>query len=286
MRDGLALARKVGNRYWENAFCGQVYPFFAIGAWDELVEMVDQLPQEQWLEARQAFSSVLTSGVAAAAHRGRLDQAHGIVQMLDELTESADVQERSAIRAARPSCASSISGRTRRSASPSWRWRSSATMGVSQEYVKESYFVAGEAAFALGDLAKVEELVAMVEKLPPGNSSQFLQGHCLRFRARLAALRGDGGRGRASVQAGGRALPRAGRSVLSRRHRAQQGEWLVAQNRADDAGPFLEEAQQLFEGLQRRALAGTGRAGPRRLGGRLISTAFENALGSALPPPC
>ena len=40
---------------------------------------------------------MLTSGVAAAAHRGRLDQAHGIVRMLDELTDSADVQERSAI---------------------------------------------------------------------------------------------------------------------------------------------------------------------------------------------
>ena len=37
VRDGLALARKVGNRYWEHAYLGQVYPFFASGAWDELV---------------------------------------------------------------------------------------------------------------------------------------------------------------------------------------------------------------------------------------------------------
>ncbi|MGZ4463414.1 MAG: ATP-binding protein [Gaiellaceae bacterium] len=42
VRDGLALARKVGNRYWELAYLGQVYPFFACGAWDELFEMIEQ----------------------------------------------------------------------------------------------------------------------------------------------------------------------------------------------------------------------------------------------------
>ena len=36
-RDGLALARSVGNRYWEWSFLGFAYPLFALGDWDDVV---------------------------------------------------------------------------------------------------------------------------------------------------------------------------------------------------------------------------------------------------------
>ena len=250
VREGLALARKVGNRYWELALLGQVFPFFAIGAWDELVEMIEQLPEERWLEARQAFTSVLTSGVAAAAHRGRLEQAHGIVRMLDELTESADVQERSAIACGkallclvdeRPEEALRLAERSMEVVE---------TMGVSQEYVKEAYFIAGEAALALGDVAKIEELVAMIEVLPPGSSSQFLQGHCLRLRARLAVLRGDADEAERLFKRAAARFRELGVPFYLAVTALEQGEWLVEQKRAEDAGPFLEEARELFEELR------------------------------------
>jgi class 3 adenylate cyclase/tetratricopeptide (TPR) repeat protein len=250
VREGLAFARKVGNRYWEWAFLGQVYPFFAVGAWDELLEMIEQLPKEQWLEARQAFTSVLTSGVTAAAHRGRLDDAHDTVLMLEELTESGDFQERSAIACGkallclvdeRPAEALAFAERSMEAVE---------MMGVAQEYVKEAYFIAGEAALTLGDVAKVEELIAMIEALPPGRTSQFLQGHCLRLRARLAALRGDLDEverlfKRAAARFRELGVPfYLGVTVL------EHGEWLAAHDRADEAGALLAEAREVFAALE------------------------------------
>ena len=60
-------------------------------------------------------------------------------------------------------------------------------MGITQEYCKQSFVTAVEAALALGDLGKAEELLAVVKALPPGSSPQFLQAQSFRFRARLAA---------------------------------------------------------------------------------------------------
>ena len=102
-------------------------------------------------------------------------------------------------------------------------------MGLSQEYVKEAYFIAGEAALALGDLAKVEELVAMVEKLPPGNSSQFLQGHSLRLRARLAALRGDADEAERLFKRAAARFRELGVPFYLGVTALEQGEWLVGQ---------------------------------------------------------
>ncbi len=251
VREGLAFARKVGNRYWEWAFLGQVYPFFAVGAWDELLEMIEQLPKEQWLEARQAFTSVLTSGVTAAAHRGRLDDAHDTVRMLEELTESGDFQERSAIACGkallclvddRPAEALAFAERSMEAIE---------MMGVGQEYVKEAYFIAGEAALTLGDAAKVEELIAMIEVLPPGRSSQFLQAHCLRLRARLAAASdGDGDEVERLFKRAAARLRELGVPFYLGVTALELGEWLAAHDRADEAAALLAEARSVFEELE------------------------------------
>jgi hypothetical protein len=61
VREGLAYARKVGNRYWEWLFLGQAYPFYAVGAWDEVLAMTDQLPSDDWIQARLALASALSN---------------------------------------------------------------------------------------------------------------------------------------------------------------------------------------------------------------------------------
>ena len=202
-----------GNRYWEQAYLGQVYPFFAIGAWDELFEMIDQLPQEQWLDVRQAFSSVAhqrcrggsAPGPARPGPRDRAD-ARG-ADRLGRHPGALRDRVRQGVAVPR-----STSGPTRRCGSPSRSMEVFRTMGVSQEYVKEAYFIAGEAAFALGDIAKVDELVALIERLPPGQLVPVRTGP---FAAAPRAPRGASWRrrrGRAPVQACGRPVPRARRA--------------------------------------------------------------------------
>jgi hypothetical protein len=146
-RDGLALARRVGNRYWEWALLGFAYPLFALGDWDEVLAREDGLPEEDWAQARIAFAALLTAIVPVRVH---------------EALRSAE-----------------LSLETRHA------------MGISFEAVKESFVVAVEAALALDDGARAEELLAVVDTLPPGGSPQFLQAHSARFSARLAARRAD-----------------------------------------------------------------------------------------------
>ena len=77
-------------------------------------------------------------------------------------------------------------------------FESRTNFGFSAEQVKESFVAACEAALALGDHAKVEELVAIVDDLPPGTSTHFLQAQSRPVpRAPRSARRP--GRGRPAV---------------------------------------------------------------------------------------
>jgi class 3 adenylate cyclase/tetratricopeptide (TPR) repeat protein len=95
IRQGLAYARKVGNRFWEWVFLGLGYPFYALGAWDDLLAMQAELPHEDWTEARLAYGTALRSAVPVLVHRGRLLDAKRMASDLAALEQSADIQERS-----------------------------------------------------------------------------------------------------------------------------------------------------------------------------------------------
>jgi len=63
--------------------------------------------------------------------------------------------------------------------------------GMRAAQVKEALVEALEAAFALGDVGKVEELLGVIEALRPGEITPLVQAQGARFSARLAAARGD-----------------------------------------------------------------------------------------------
>jgi hypothetical protein len=137
-------------------------------------------------------------------------------------------------------------------------------MGITQEYAKQAFVTAVEAALALDEIDKAEELLGVVEALPRGSSSQFLQAQAARFRALLSARRGE-------TEEAERRFKRAtglfrelalvfylGIGLL------EYGEWLVSQNRAGDAEPLLAEARATFERLE--ATPWLERAGQAALG--------------------
>ena len=74
-------------------------------------------------------------------------------------------------------------------------------LGIDVPGVKLALFEALEAALALGDTAKLEELLATIEALRPGDRPPLLEAHARRFRSKL-----DGGESRLPRR--GRALPR------------------------------------------------------------------------------
>ena len=248
VRDGLVHARRVGNRQWEWSFLGQLYPLFALGEWDEALEMIEQLPEEQWMEARQAFGPVLPMGSMIHLYRGNLGEALRLAQVFGVLAESDDVQERAtyASSTARILLVQRDAAGATRAAMRPLEMRE--TMGMRQEYIKEAWVTALEGSLELGDTAKTGELLEIVNALPPGSSSQFLQAHAARFRARLAAGQDD------DVEAE-RLFRRAAGSFREMSFPLylgvtllEHGEWLTGQGGAP-AQPLLAEAGEIFARL-------------------------------------
>jgi predicted ATPase/class 3 adenylate cyclase len=247
---GLSLARKVGNRYWEWSFLGFAYPSFALGDWDDVLARADGLPEEDWSQGRIAVATLLTSIVPVNVNRGHVETAKRNTRLFSELEASPDLQEQSQVHFAEAALlfAQGENARALRSAERSLETRHA--NGIAFEAVKESFAVAVEAAFALGDLSRAEELVSIVDGLPHGHSPQFLQAQSSRFRARLAA-------GRVAAEEADRLFRRAAglfRELAFPFYLAlvllEHGEWLVTQERKEDAEPLLAEAHQLFERLE------------------------------------
>ena len=123
-------------------------------------------------------------------------------------------------------------------------------LGLGHEAVKAGFVEAVEAALALGDPAKVEELLAAVEGLRPVEVPQFVRAHAARFRARLAAEAGT----THEVQAGFKSAAGMFREIGAPFYLAvtllEHGEWLMEQDRGDEAKSLFSEAGQVFERLK------------------------------------
>src|SRR5207249_3147375 len=121
---------------------------------------------------------------------------------------------------------------------------------VTDPAVKEGLVEATEAALAVPDLQKAEELLSISESRDPGELTPFLSANSARLRARLAAARGD----HEPVEDRFRTATSLFREFGLVFHVAvtqlEQAEWLTSQQRADDAEPLLAEARRTFEQLQ------------------------------------
>jgi class 3 adenylate cyclase/tetratricopeptide (TPR) repeat protein len=246
VREGLAYARRVGNRRWELQFLGQCYPLVALGKWNELLERTELLPVDS-ITARQA-NAVAGVGVIVLALRGQLDRAERLSLRFTPFATSVDIQERSLHRCGTAwlRLAKGDPGGALQNAEVVLAARGE--QGFSTEYIKEGFVVALEAALALGDVPKANELLDLIDSLPPGHSPQFLQAQSLRFHARIA--------GNADRPEAERLFKRAtglfrelGLPFYLAATTLEYAEWLIGQGRIDDAMPLAAEAREVFDRL-------------------------------------
>jgi ATP/maltotriose-dependent transcriptional regulator MalT len=253
LSEGLAYARKLGNRQWERALSSQIYSAFSLGLWDDALERAALVADEQLAVARLGLSATLCSLVSIHANRGELADAERALAHVAELETSADVQEREAYSAARAMylLAAGEWSDALRLAEERLELRGE-FVGLGAEYMKELFVVALDAAFALNDLATAERVLTMAEELPPGRSSQVLQAQASRYRARLSAVRGEVDEAdRLSKRAAARFRELAMPFYLATTQ-LEHAEWLVQQGRVGEAEPLLTEARDVFDGLRAR----------------------------------
>jgi class 3 adenylate cyclase/tetratricopeptide (TPR) repeat protein len=249
LREGLSLAHRVGNRYWEWSFLGFSYPLFVLGEWDEVLAREQGLPREDWRQARIAFASLLTPIIPVLVHRGEVEEAEARVQRFAELEASADQQEQGQVHFSKATLllAEERYQEALRNAEIALETRRA--NGISYEAVKESWVVAVEAALRLDDLPRAEELFAIVETLPPGRLPQFLRAHSLRFRGRLASSR-DTAEAEQLFTSAAELFRQLDYTFYLAVTLLEQAEWLTTQNRGGEGVALLEEAGEIFQRLQ------------------------------------
>jgi tetratricopeptide (TPR) repeat protein len=249
VRDGLAFARRVGDRRYELQFLAQTYPLFALGKWEELLEWAAVLPEENWIDSRLVFGTVAGVNVIVHVYRGDLDEAERLSTMLGEMGSSPDAQERSGHACGRSRLLLAEGDAAGALHLAETVLVTGEEMGFAQEYVKEAFVAALEAALELGDTTKAEDLVGRIDALPPGNLPQFLQAVSMRFRARLADAKGDSETAERLFKRSTGLFRELAMPFYLAVTELEQAEWLIVHERNDDATPLVAEAREIFERL-------------------------------------
>jgi class 3 adenylate cyclase/tetratricopeptide (TPR) repeat protein len=244
------LARRVGNRYWEQQLAGQLYPAYVLGRWDDLIASSDLVSETDWQNARLAWAAVPLTWVPVRIARGDVGEADRIISMLEELSSSADEQERAAWAAGKAWVELATGDAASALRNGLAAWKSQSILGVRCEAVKEGFVLTLESALRLGDLQTAQELLAAVDALPVGGAPQLLQAQANRFRGRLSddPVRATDFFKRAA----GLFRELAARFWLGVTL-LEHGECLTAHGRAAEAEALLSEAGSIFELLEAHA---------------------------------
>ncbi len=244
----IALARRRGDRRWEsNLRTGGLIELILLGRWDEALTVA---AEEEPLAASETARASLLDIALIHCERGQLEQALALFASGEEQRESDQAQGRAghSVLEARVLRAEGRNAEALAATEPALALRDE--LSIADSRVKRGLVEAIEAALALHDLDRAEELLAIPEALDPGELTPFLQAHTARLRARLDAVRGERERVDERFRTAAALFREFDFVFYLAVTQLEHGEWLTAQNRADEAKPLLAEARASFERLE------------------------------------
>ncbi len=250
-RETLALARKMGDRSYERSGIGELaWVLMQVGEWDEAMDFAALISEADVRDAPTEVLSLLTFA-EAYVHRGEPSRCEQLLAWTAQLEQSDDQQSRSCFIASRSAWLNAVGrhaealGDARTAMSESVEWG-----GPGHQNVKEGFTEACNAALALRDLDTLGELVSFVDALRPGERPPFLQAQGARFRAHLAAARGDrDGAERAFVEAAA-VFTRIRTPFRLAVAQLEHAEWLASLGDTTAAQPLARDASATFARLQ------------------------------------
>jgi class 3 adenylate cyclase/tetratricopeptide (TPR) repeat protein len=250
-RRGLALARKVGNRVWEWTLTTELaYALFVTGRWQEAASLAAEIPEHEG--ASNTTGGLLGSLPEIHVAQGNPGEARKLLARFTAFQASPDVQEHAIHAAARAAVLHAEARHADAVAAGEAAFQARGELGADNQAVKAGFVWAVQAALALGNLGKVEELLTAVETLPPGRRPPLLQAQAARVGARLVAARGERDGVETGFNAAAGMLRELGVSFWLAVTLLEHGEWLPRDADAEPAEPRLVEAGEIFERLAAR----------------------------------
>jgi tetratricopeptide (TPR) repeat protein len=244
---GIAYARRVGDRNWEQVLLGELCWSLALtGRWSEALSFFNQVPEERLVELNAVFLMTLPEPLVA---QGRLEEARRLIALHARHENSPDLQARTSYRAAEAVVLHTEGKEREALAAADEVLTTLLPIRPADQTVKVAFPHALEAALALGERGRAEELLASVEALPPGRLAPSLRAHAARFRARLVAHGGDPREAERGFATAAAIFREYGIPFWLAVTVTEHGEWLIAEDRAPEAAPLLAEARETFERL-------------------------------------
>ena len=239
----LELARRLGDRETEWFSLGNLSEAYVrSGKWDEVDRIVDELPPGLETQAL----ALHTNAAQIARHRGDVAAARGALEKLSPLAESASFQDRGVFVATKLDvlCAEE---RFDEALTLLESWRAESEIEAYAVWVD---LATAEAALESGRVDRAAEAVADVDGRPPGETGPLIRAQSARFRARVAAARGETERAEESFKVAAAAFRAYGMTFSLACTELEHAGWLVEQGRAEDAGPLVAEARETLARLR------------------------------------
>jgi predicted ATPase/class 3 adenylate cyclase len=244
---GVDLAHRLGNRQWEVQLQAcQIGPLNMLGRWDEAIAYAEMsVGQDAGGAARLGVE--LSAVIALHLHRGDLSAAKELEAYIPG-GEGTAVQVRAGALVVRAQVLNA-EGRSEEAIAAA---REAIQLALEPASELEAAIELFAAASALSDIDGLADLLARFTKRLPGALPPDVQAHIARFRAGLAAARGEADAAESGFKRASAQLRELGTPFWLAVSLLEYGEWLHRVGRADEAETLLEEAREIFGRLQAR----------------------------------
>jgi hypothetical protein len=227
-----------------------MFNLFRLGRWDEMIQLLEELPDPADPESRTPFFICSWAAVFLAVHRGMTDLRDALAAPWEETPYGEDIQQNSAkgtlvatILHSRGDLGGALEAAERAFAErPGLSWGHGG--------VRHSFAELVECALALGDVARAEWALRQAEQEKPGHIPPAVRADTLRFRARLDALAGLTDRAEQGFKAAAGVYRELAYPFYLAVTLVDHAEWLASVERIGDAAPLLDEATTIFERLE------------------------------------
>jgi class 3 adenylate cyclase/tetratricopeptide (TPR) repeat protein len=248
---GIALGTRLGYSgplYFLRAHLDQ--NLFFHGEWDPFEALIDELSSAtdmSFYAGRETLS--YTAGQVLIA-RGDVAAARTLLERSVGDPQTGDVQTRAFRHAANAAVLVAEGHHEEALTAARAALESAPTLGLSHDVVRVGLAHGLEAAVSAGDPAAAEELLRIVTNAPPGATGPFVHALVDRYRAAVAAMRGDPAGAESHFKAGIGLFRELAMPFHLAIVQLEFGEWLTSQGRTDEARPMLNEARSTFEELK------------------------------------
>jgi class 3 adenylate cyclase/tetratricopeptide (TPR) repeat protein len=245
--EGLAVVRRLRDREWGLSLGGSVmHVYWNSGRWDEALDLYAELAEG--LEVNSVVLIMKAYAGLISAARGEpveplssTPPPHGrrsdvMIDLIDAYLEAAGAR-----------AAGDLAHAAELTGMAAIRW--AGLTGVDDDF--PTFWLTGiDDALATGDVARAEELLALVTARPFGHITPYLRCHLPRVRALINAAAGKHDGVERDLVAGAKALDDFGATYWLGRTLLDHAEWLIARGREIQAPILAADAARIFAELR------------------------------------